>query len=851
MTSLTCPECGHRLPPPQDPADPSVTCPGCGKAVPVSPDPAPAPATAPAPPQGAATLPLGPPPPSSEPLWEAVVSVPGYEIVREVGRGGMGVVYEARDVRLNRTVALKMVLAGGHAGPEDVTRFLAEARAVAALQHPNVVQVFEAGGHLRLPYMALEFVGGGSLAERLAKGPLPPTEAARLLEQITQGIQAAHEQGIVHRDLKPANVLLQGKSTTDGTDPTDKEKDKNSSSVGSVPSVVDFLPKITDFGLAKRVEGGGLTRTGAVLGTPAYMAPEQARGEGKRVGPAADIYALGAILYECLTGQPPFGAATPVETILQVLNGDPVPPTKHQRRLPKDLETICLKCLEKEPSRRYASAQALGDDLRRWLRGEPITARPVGPLGRGWRWCKRNPAVAGLSAALLLLAVGAVVAIPWRAQRRAQPRSLNGLTAGMSAQQIQDHFRRATPAARLALLAEVPAELLKLRPVSRGDVSGDVRARGSVEPVDVSEVVAPAPADKTHRAIPLRIQWLVPNGASVKRGDKLAVIDEAPLRAKLKEQRAAVERAQTELRKAGRAKKQMRQFHESAVKLAKIDLAEAEAALKGFAGKDTETKSALARKAAQAQEKWKLAELQADKENARAELTWQQRKAALAQEQARVRDLEITLGRCTLVAPRDGTVLYWIPDLGGFGPLSPTVGAPVAPGQKLLFVFDPNRYRVKVNVSEQSVSRVRVGQPATVRIDAFPGRLFRGRTQAVAERGVRWPGGVKAFPVTVALDGDAPELRPAMSGEVTFLGESRRNVLRVPSGSVFSGAESARDRFCLVKTAGAFAQRQVVVGLSGDSFAEVVAGVREGEQVVDLRELAAELSKWLNEAGSR
>jgi WD40 repeat protein len=308
----------------------------------------------------------------SPPSAPTFPSIPGYEILGELGRGGMGVVYKARQVQLNRLVALKMILAGGHAGPADLARFRTEAEAIARLQHPHIVQIHEIGEHEGKPYFSLEFCAAGSLAGKLDGTPLPPMEAARLVETLARAMEAAHQKGIVHRDLKPANVLL----LEDGT------------------------PKITDFGLAKKLNEAGQTATGAVMGTPSYMAPEQAGmaspGRKSEVTPAADVYALGAILYELLTGRPPFRAPSALDTLLQVVSDDPVPPRQLQSKTPKDLETICLKCLQKEPAKRYASALALAEDLRRYQAGEPILARPVGVLERGWRWCQRKPLVATL-----------------------------------------------------------------------------------------------------------------------------------------------------------------------------------------------------------------------------------------------------------------------------------------------------------------------------------------------------------------------------------------------------------------------------------------------------------------------
>ena len=308
---------------------------------------------------------------------------PGYEILGRLGRGGMGVVYKARQVALDRTVALKMILHPEHAGEGGRDRFRTEAEAVARLQHANVVQIHEVGEHDGAPYFCMEFCSGGSLAEKTKAAPLPPAEAARLVELLARAMHVAHSKGIVHRDLKPANVLL----TDDGT------------------------PKVSDFGLARKLDEAGQTHSGAVMGTPSYVAPEQAAGKVKEVGPLADVYALGAILYECLAGRPPFKAATAHETLSQVMNDDPVPARRLNPRTPRDLETICSKCLRKEPAKRYASAAELADDLRRHLSGEPIRARPVGPLERAWKWARRNPAVASLLAVALLLALTAAAAL--------------------------------------------------------------------------------------------------------------------------------------------------------------------------------------------------------------------------------------------------------------------------------------------------------------------------------------------------------------------------------------------------------------------------------------------------------
>lgn len=325
----------------------------------------------------------------SERRVEIAAHVPGYELLEELGRGSMGVVYKARHLQLNRLVALKMILSGDHAGSLDRVRFCCEAEAAARLQHPNIVQIYEVSEHEGRPYIVLEYVEGIGLDSSEVPSPMPERAAARLLETLAWAMSAAHERGIVHRDLKPANVLL----TADGT------------------------PKISDFGLAKLLDREtGHTQSGSILGTPSYMAPEQAAGKTREIGPAADLYSLGAILYELLTGRPPFRAATPMATLQQVLNHTPVPPRQLVPELSRDLETICLKCLEKEPRKRYADAAALAADLRRFQLGLPVLARPVGDLERIWRLCRRNPLPAALLAGLIAeLTVGlAFATCQWR-----------------------------------------------------------------------------------------------------------------------------------------------------------------------------------------------------------------------------------------------------------------------------------------------------------------------------------------------------------------------------------------------------------------------------------------------------
>jgi WD40 repeat protein/Flp pilus assembly protein TadD len=344
--------------------------------------------------------------------------IPGYEILNELGRGGMGVVYKARQLKLNRLVALKMVLAGAHAGPEHLVRFLNESEAVASLQHPHIVQVYEAGSQAGQPYFAMELVEGESLAQKLGGQPLPAEQAAGILAPLARAMHYAHGRGIVHRDLKPANVLLAPNPNIEIRNPKQIPITKQDNPKQKGAAVSELLPKVSDFSLAKRLEGdGGLTRTGAILGTPSYMAPEQASAKKDSVTPATDIYGLGAILYEMLTGRPPFRGATDLDVIHDVLQYDPVPPSRLEPKIPRDLETICLKCLAKEPRKRYASAADLAEDLRRFQAGEPIRARPVGSLERAVKWARRRPVVVALLALVFLVTLAGLAGILWQLEK--------------------------------------------------------------------------------------------------------------------------------------------------------------------------------------------------------------------------------------------------------------------------------------------------------------------------------------------------------------------------------------------------------------------------------------------------
>jgi serine/threonine protein kinase/tetratricopeptide (TPR) repeat protein len=366
-------------------------------------------------------------------------SILGYEIEAIVGHGGMGIVYKARHVRLNRPVAIKMLLGGAVVGTQERERFLREAEAIASVQHANIVQVHGAGDHEGRPYFTMEYVECGTLAQRLQGKPQPARDAAELVATLAAAVHFAHQHRIVHRDLKPANILLM----EDGT------------------------PKIADFGLARHLDGGpSLTLNGTRMGTPSYMAPEQAMGNASDIGPATDIYSLGAIVYEMLTGRPPFHGETGVETVRQVIDDDPVPPRRLNSKVPPDLETICLKCLNKEPLRRYVTSGALAEDLRRFLRREPILARPTRILERISKWVCRYPAHSMLTAVSLLLLSALLGAGSWLAIQQAHRRDAveADLREVRSVQKIArwDDARSALKRAEARLEGGGPHDLLKL-----------------------------------------------------------------------------------------------------------------------------------------------------------------------------------------------------------------------------------------------------------------------------------------------------------------------------------------------------------------------------------------------------
>jgi tetratricopeptide (TPR) repeat protein len=389
--------------------------------------------------------------------------VGGFELLEDVRRGGMGVVYRARQPKLDRIVALKMIRRG-QADDAELARFRVEAEASARLQHPNIVQVFEVGEYDGTPFVALEYCAGGSLAERLRGTTQRPAEAAACVASLARVMEAAHRHNVIHRDLKPGNVRL---------------------ARGDTATPVELLtPKVSDFGLARRLDDPGLTQSGVIMGTPSYMARERARGQSKEVGPAADVYALEAVLYECLTDRPPFQAATALETLGQVLDREPVRPRQLNPAVPRNLETVSLKCLHKEPRKRYADAQALADDLGGYLEGWPVQARRVGRAERVLKWVRRRPAVVGLAAALVLLAaVG--LAVGWSIYQ--------GQAEARSRQQQTDAEARTILARARNLLAEgwkVADEAKLKEAVTEGDRAAVVARRGEGSAAVIKETSA-------------------------------------------------------------------------------------------------------------------------------------------------------------------------------------------------------------------------------------------------------------------------------------------------------------------------------------------------------------------------
>jgi serine/threonine protein kinase len=386
--------------------------------------------------------------------------IAGYEIRGILGRGGMGVVYKAWQVELKRMVALKMIRPLGEVTAADKVRFQREAQAVAQLQHPNIVRIYDVGEVNGQPYFSLEFVDGGSLHQRIAGTPQSPRASANLVETLARAMHVAHQAGIIHRDLKPANILLSAECSV--LDPRSKAF---ATSLAAQPSAAN-TPKITDFGLAKQLlADDGQTGPEAVLGTPSYMAPELAAGHAAAASPLSDVYSLGAILYEMLTGRPPFKGETAWATVELVKTTEPMPPTRLNPRVPRDLETICMKSLRKEPTARYASALALANDLYRFIRGHPIQARPVGRLERGIKWARRRPGVAALSGVALFALLGLLGSGWWfslelnrkvnetEASRRAAVEAGHQLETALT-RQVADRIDN-----DLSLIAAVPATM--------------------------------------------------------------------------------------------------------------------------------------------------------------------------------------------------------------------------------------------------------------------------------------------------------------------------------------------------------------------------------------------------------
>jgi tetratricopeptide (TPR) repeat protein len=436
---------------------------------------------------GAPTLGGGP---AARPPAVGPVRFPGYEILGELGRGGMGVVYRARQTKLNRPVALKVILAGPHASDEDKARFRVEGEAVARLRHPNIVQVYDVGEHEGFAFLALELVEGETLRRWQNGTPVPPREAVRIAIGIGRAIQHAHENGILHRDIKPANILLTGDRGQEAGDSKHGRQEPDSLSPGSSR----LTPKVTDFGLAKSIEGGAdLTITGMACGTPNYMAPELVRGK-KPVGPAVDVYSFGAVLYEMLTGRPPFAGATGGEVMDLILRADPPTVRRVNPRVPHDLCVIAEKCLQKDPARRYPSAAAAVEDLENYLAGRPIRARAVGPVERTLRWCRRNPVAAVfLAAATVGCAVMGTLAVAL-ANSAAVERSARAdadrerADAERARDQIREALAKAEAAHQTALAEKAAADAARVAAVEQR-TRADAERRRAVEHLRLAQVI--------------------------------------------------------------------------------------------------------------------------------------------------------------------------------------------------------------------------------------------------------------------------------------------------------------------------------------------------------------------------
>ena len=379
-------------------------------------------------PAGGPSTPVSSSTPHSTPSGTQAAGLPivsGYVLLSELGRGGMGAVYKAKHEKLKRIVALKMVSIHPQDGSQGLERFQAEAEAVARLHHPNIVQIFEVGEQDGSPYLALEYVTGGTLKNRLDGRPQPIRAAVQLVQQLARAVHAAHQRGIVHRDLKPANILLQ---------PTPPTENWYAASAGAIEAnQVYGVPKVNDFGVAKRIDDSDAPGYyGGIVGTAVYMAPEQAKGQPEEIGPAADIYSLGVILYEMLTGRPPFISSSTVDVLRQLLSDPPVPPRQLRREIPRDLEAICRRCLEKDPRQRYPTAQLLADDLGSFLEGEPVRARPPGPVERLWNWSLKNPVPS-----TLLLTISAVLLFGQWSLHRLANQMVESTTKESAAQQTE------------------------------------------------------------------------------------------------------------------------------------------------------------------------------------------------------------------------------------------------------------------------------------------------------------------------------------------------------------------------------------------------------------------------------